>query len=155
MDSNQGSYPNALGLFNESVITTFRNVSDIMPSGREKYIHSVGAVAKFTFNPAPSTPFTGVFGEQSGGLLRVSFAKAPASDNITPGFGIKFLRNNRLSCNFMAMPSLDGQSDMNPFALNFTNHPALPKAWALKLVALKFTQASNCPLLIGLSDCAT
>jgi len=51
MDSNQGSYPNALGLFNESVITTFRNVSDIMPSGREKYIHSVGAVAKFTFNP--------------------------------------------------------------------------------------------------------
>jgi len=55
----------------------------------------------------------------------------------------------------MAMPSLDGQSDMNPFSGVFTNHPAYPTGFALKLVAKKFTQASNCPLMIGLSDCAT
>jgi hypothetical protein len=54
----------------------------------------------------------------------------------------------------VAMPSLDGQSDFNIWSRNYSNHLAFPTSWALKLVAQKFTQASNCPLMVGLSDIA-
>jgi hypothetical protein len=38
--------------------------------------------------------------------------------------------------------------------LNYSNHLSLPTTWALALVAQKFTQASNCPLMVGLGDIA-
>lgn len=74
---------------------------------------------------------------------------------MTPGFAIKFTRDNLPSCNFMAMPSLDGQSSMNPFANNYSNHVNPPSALPLKVLAKKFLQASNCPTMLGLSDCTT
>lgn len=55
----------------------------------------------------------------------------------------------------MAMPSLEGQSEMNPFLKDFSNHVPKPTSIALQILAKKFEQASNCPLQLGLSDCAT
>ena len=39
----------------ESMNVTFDTVSDVMPAGRKKYIHSEGYVAKFQFVPNPDT----------------------------------------------------------------------------------------------------
>jgi hypothetical protein len=49
---------------------------------------------------------------------------------------------------------LDGQPDFNVLTLNYSNHLSFPTTWALALVAQKFTQASNCPLMVGLGDMA-
>jgi len=89
-----------------------------MPAERVKAIHSVGWVGQFTFVGDSNTPYTGIFEGSNQGLIRFSMAKDYSDDNITPGFGIKFLRNNMPSCNFVAMPSLDGQSSKNFFANN-------------------------------------
>eukprot|EP01004_Peranema_trichophorum_P004736 NODE_3637_length_1315_cov_36.601510_g3182_i0.p1 GENE.NODE_3637_length_1315_cov_36.601510_g3182_i0~~NODE_3637_length_1315_cov_36.601510_g3182_i0.p1 ORF type:complete len:410 (+),score=64.31 NODE_3637_length_1315_cov_36.601510_g3182_i0:37-1230(+) len=159
-DQTGGSYPSTLelaGIFTESVKTTFDDDWDFMPAGRRKYIHSVGSVGLVKFIPTPDTPYTGVFSSgASYGLIRMSSAQLPTENPplITPGFGIKFFRSGVRSANFMAMPSLDGQTDFNFFAKNFTNHPAFPTGFALQLVARKFWQASSCPLRVGLSDTA-
>jgi hypothetical protein len=158
-DSTPGSYPSSvglLGIFDESVKTTFDDHADFMPNGRTKYIHSVGVVGKVKFIPDSNTPYTGIFGSGSQyGLIRMSSAATPTSTTLTPGFGIKFFRTGRESANFMSMPSLDGQSDFNFFKNEFTNNPGFPSGFALKLVAQKFWQASRCPLRVGLGDTAT
>jgi len=152
---SSGPWPNQAGIFAESVKTTFEDLSDVANHGRTKYIHSVGAVAQVELQVAPSSPFTGIFATGSSrALLRLSTAKEPSSSSITPGFGLKFLRDNATSGNLVAMPGLDGQSDFNIWKLNYTNHLTLPTSWALKIVAQKFTQASRCPLMVGLTDIA-
>lgn len=65
------------------------------------------------------------------------------------------MRNGVPSANFVAMPSLDGQRSKNFFDSTFTNHPKKPTSFLLKIVSQKFTQASNCPIMVGLNDCAT
>jgi len=146
------------GIFQESVKTSFDDVSDVMPPGRFKYIHTVGAVATVAFVPSGEThKFTGLFssGAQHG-LLRLSTAtQIDGSQAITPGFGLKLLIDGKPSVNVLAMPSLDGQVDFNVLSLNYSNHLSYPTSWAASIVAKKFTQASNCPLMVGLSDIAT
>lgn len=152
---NPQSWPTQAEIFGESVETSFIDNSDVMNEGRIKFIHSVGAVAKIRLVPAPNSPFSGVFrsGSQHG-LLRLSTAAQISSTSVTPGMAIKFLRNNHTSGNLVAMPSLDGQTDFNIWKLNYTNHLVYPSSAVLKLVAQKFVQASNCPLMVGLSDIA-
>eukprot|EP01001_Neometanema_parovale_P006412 NODE_2774_length_1344_cov_170.094185_g2636_i0.p1 GENE.NODE_2774_length_1344_cov_170.094185_g2636_i0~~NODE_2774_length_1344_cov_170.094185_g2636_i0.p1 ORF type:complete len:402 (-),score=113.07 NODE_2774_length_1344_cov_170.094185_g2636_i0:139-1293(-) len=157
-DQKGGSYPSGLklaGIFTESVVTTFTNNHDYMPNDRVKYIHSVGSVCQFKFVAAPGTPYTGVFKTGGSGFIRFSAAKEPSSDNITPGYGLKIFRDGRQSANWMSMPSLDGQKSYNFFEKTFTNKPAFPSGFELEFLAKKFTQASNCPLRVGLSDAAT
>jgi len=155
-NTTSGTYPNVLGIFLESVKTTFEDTSDVFPATRLKYVHSVGFVGEVTFTPV-SSPYTGIFGTGSrNALVRFSSATDLAKDPplIVPGFAIKFLRSKIHSANFMSMPSLDGQSDFNFFAYNFSNHPANPTGWAVKILGEKFSEASNCPLIVGLSDTA-
>eukprot|EP01062_Namystynia_karyoxenos_P002259 TRINITY_DN1080_c0_g1_i2.p1 TRINITY_DN1080_c0_g1~~TRINITY_DN1080_c0_g1_i2.p1 ORF type:complete len:431 (+),score=171.41 TRINITY_DN1080_c0_g1_i2:81-1295(+) len=159
-DPSGGSYPSGAslaGLFTESMKTSFEDNSDVFPAGRTKYIHSVGSVCKASFKATPGSKYTGVFQGADNILIRFSSAKDLDLDkpSMTPGFGIKFLIDGRQSSNFVAMPSLDGQADFNFFALNFTNHPAFPNDPSLKIVAKKFSQASDCPLQVGLWRCAT
>ena len=48
-DSSYGDfYPS--DAFKESLITTFENEWDVMPAGRRKAIHSVGAICPFTLD---------------------------------------------------------------------------------------------------------
>ena len=51
-------------------------MSDLLPPGRAKYIHSVGAVATVSFEPSGSPhPFTGLFATGAKhGVLRLSTA---------------------------------------------------------------------------------
>lgn len=159
-DQTGGKYPSTVelaGIFAESMKTTFEANSDVFPAGRVKYIHSVGSVCKASFAAAPGSRYTGAFSGASNVLIRFSSAKdldlkAPS---MTPGFGIKFLRSGKQSGNFVAMPSLDGQSSFDFFKYNFTNHPAYPKDQALQILAKKFAQASACPLQVGLQETAT
>lgn len=141
-----GSWPNQAGIFAESVKTSFDDYSDVFPGGRTKYIHSVGAVAKISLVADPSSPFSGSFQGSPHGLIRISTAKAISSSSITPGLGLKLLRDGVPSANLVAMPSLDGQSDFNIAKFNYSNHLVKPNSWALKIVAEKFTQASNVSL---------
>ena len=47
-------------LFLESVITSFENEWDVMPAGRVKAIHGIGAVCPFSVDISESSPFTGL-----------------------------------------------------------------------------------------------
>lgn len=150
-----GKYPNPLGIFGESVSVSFDASADVFPMKRTKYIHSVGVVGGIEFK-STSQKYGGLFSAGAAhGLIRFSSAKAPGTD-FTPGAGIKLFRDGRPSANFVAMPSLDGQScsESNFFAKPFTNHIPNTGDFALKLVAAKFWQASYCPLMVGLSDLA-
>ena len=107
--------------------------------------------------------FTGLFNGADHGVIRLSAAKQPdyskktaagALDNFTPGFGLKFLRDNRPSANLVAMFGVDGQDSWNFFKEDFSNHIDGPTAIATKLLAKKF--ATGTPLIqyVGLSDFA-
>ena len=151
-------WPTLANIFLESVKTTFDNVADMLPAGRVKYIHSVGAVATVELVPSGTPhPFTGLFASGAKhGLLRLSSATPPAADAgsfIAPGLGLKLLRDGVPSGNLVAMPGLDGQADFNVLSLNYSNHVAYPDGWGAAILAQKFTQASNCPLMVGLGAC--
>lgn len=159
-DEKGGKYPSALelpGIFAESMKTSFECNSDVFPAGRVKYIHSMGSVCKVAFNAVPGTKYTGAFSGASQVLVRFSSAKDLDLDtpSMTPGLGIKFLRDGKQSGNFVSMPGLDGQSSFNFFKLNFTNHLAYPKDQTLQVLAKKFSQASLCPLQVGLGEAAS
>ena len=47
-------------LFLESVVTSFENEWDVMPAGRQKAIHGIGAVCLFTVDVSADSPFTGL-----------------------------------------------------------------------------------------------
>ena len=42
-------YPNPYGIFGTSIITSLRNVSDVMPAGRKKYVHTIGWNGRVTY----------------------------------------------------------------------------------------------------------
>ena len=70
-DGSFGSY-HPTDLFTESVVTTFENEWDVMPAGRIKAIHGIGAICPFTVDLAADSPFTGLLtgGKQITGLIR-------------------------------------------------------------------------------------
>ena len=77
-----------------------------MPEGRQKYLHGVGAVCKFTLDIQDS-PYTGLFknGVQTG-IIRIGSALdigggSEYGAGLFPGAGIKFLRTGKSSGNFV------------------------------------------------------
>jgi hypothetical protein len=123
---------------------TSEDVADVLPSGRYKYIHTVGTVASVAFIPSGVPhPFTGLFASGAKhGVLRLSTATEvdPSSNVITPGFGLKLFRDGVPSGNLLAMPGLDGQGDFNVLSLNYSSHVAYPTSWAVAMIASKFVQ---------------
>lgn len=162
-DTTPSTYPSTLGvltgIMGESVKVSFESSSDVFPLPRKKYIHSIGVVAPISFKSVGEHKYTGLFKGAEYGFMRFSSAKCPsASGGITPGAGIKLLRDGKPSANFVAMYSLDGQpcenGTSNFFAHTWKNHISHTDNFGLKLIAAKFWQASNCPLMVGLSDVA-
>jgi len=151
-------------LFLENMNLTFDTLADDMPyqflglQRRPKLIHSVGVIARATWTARPST-FTGILG---GGckdvIFRFSLARqADATTPYTPGIALKCLRNGVPSANLFAMYSLNGQDSWNFFKHDFTNHvPDLSSSAGIVLQKLRqrFADASNFPVMIGLSDLA-
>merc|ERR1719507_1422369 len=115
-EPSQCTFPNVAFMFSESIVTSFDNQWDNMPAGRQKVIHGVGAVCRFTLDITDS-PYTGIFktGKQTG-LIRIGPALDIAKGaGVPPGAGIKFLRSGKTSGNFVALHSLTAGPSYNIF----------------------------------------
>ena len=158
-DSSSGSWLHLPGVLIESMKPTFETPGDDMPcywdGCRNKDIHSVGTISKVKF-VAEDSPFTGAFKGIDYGFVRHSTAAPYNKDkkSLTPGLGLKFLRDGVDSANLVSMLSVDGQEDWNYFAHDWSNHIPKPKSKALTPLALKFYTETYYIQAVGLSDMA-
>jgi hypothetical protein len=156
-NSTSAASPSPTAILTESVQTSFDRISDVMPYGRKKYIHGVGVVCKVTWKVSSASPFTGLLKSNSNihGLVRLGSAlETDEKSGITPGIGVKLMRSGHASGNFVALNNLNPlpNHNYNFFALPMWNHLPVANSLATIAVAKKFTQASNCPGRVGLSD---
>ena len=126
-DPTFGEY-HSLDMFTESVVTSFENQWDVMPAGRVKVIHGIGAVCPFSIDVAADSPYTGVFKPgQVSGLVRMGAAAdwtSSLTPGMTPGVGVKIFRTGVASANVVMINSLLAIPDDNHdfFAVPLRNH---------------------------------
>ena len=159
-DPTLGEYNNA-AMFTESVITPFTNEWDIMPAGRIKVIHSVGAVCPFEIEVPKDSAYTGILkpGKVTG-FIRAGSALdiTDSSEGIPPGVGVKFMRSNAMSANFEALFTISPIPDENYnfFAVPLSNHIPVPVTNIPNvLLGKKFCQTGHCITKNGISNLAT
>jgi len=168
-DSTPGTFPSSFKLGTilfENLKVSFTETGDVFPKGREKLIHSVGAIAKATWTPV-SNKYTGIFQGCSNLLVRLSLAKQPdytkvkadqAYDNFVPGMAIKCLRTGVYSGNLQAMFSTAGQTSWNFFKHPFSHLISFPDetkiTFAETAVAGKFSDVTPFVGNVGLKDLA-
>ena len=126
-DPTPGEY-HPQNAFIESMKTTFQNQWDVLPAGRDKVIHGIGAICPFTLDIAEDSPYTGMLkAGQANGLLRM----AGATDwtqiyekGLTPGVAIKFLRSGTHSANVMSTYGLEPipNDNYDYFSVSCANH---------------------------------
>ena len=133
-------------------MTSFDNEWDNMPEGRQKFVHGVGAVCKFTLDIHDS-PYTGLFknGVQTG-IIRIGSALDIADGaGLMPGAGIKFLRTGKSSGNIVVSLELKKSYNIfDPELYPMYNHLLGPSND--EALYNKFLQGSECPTKVGLSD---
>jgi hypothetical protein len=100
---------------------------------------------KIVWESTGKHPYTGMFKGADSGYIRMSVAKPVdlKTPNLAPGMGIKLLRDNVDSANFVAMFGVDGQDDLNWFANDFSNHIPDPQSLALKPLEARFATATS------------
>lgn len=149
-------FENPLGNFVTSMMTVFDNYMPEMPAGRKKLIHSIGSVCQFKLDVKSGSPFTGLFasGEQRGFIRMGSAADIDKNEGVTPGIGIKMLRNGIHSGDFVLLHSLELGQGYNFFKWNMSNHIGTADGLTTAALAKKFEQASQCSPQVGLSDMA-
>ncbi|GMH63685.1 hypothetical protein TrRE_jg10170 [Triparma retinervis] len=171
-NSSPGQWPPTVGwppasalpyLFIESMTPTVSEVTDEMPEGRYKLIHSVGGAASIKFDFQPN-PYTGLFQEANYGLIRFASAKEPKEGSdvgaleggFTPGMGVKFLRDGQPSANIVFLHKLTAQESWNFFKNTQSNHLSVGGlGTAENLLKKKFeTSGSDWVNMVGLSDFA-
>lgn len=137
----------------------FEIVSDVFPKaeGRQQ-LREAGVIGTIKFVSAGGHPYTGLFQGAEHGLVRFSIADSPSSF-FQPSMGIKLLRDGRPSANLVAMAreAAWGQpcSLENFFHYDFANHLPPAEGMHAEVIVGKFSQASTCPLMVGLSDFAS
>jgi hypothetical protein len=136
---------------------TYHTKGDTLPTGitgtREKYIHSVGTVGKVKL-VRKGSQFSGIFKGADYGLVRLSCAIKP-TDYLTPGMGLKFLRDGMDSANLVSMWSLNGQpGNWNFFANKFTTIIGGPESITVNLLAKKFATFTEYVQVMALSEMA-
>jgi len=157
-DETSADIANPLTMLVESIQDTFHVNADVMPKGRKKVIHGVGAVCKFNMEISKNSPYTGVFaaGTTAHGLIRMGSALSVDKESgVVPGVGIKFLRTGVQSGNYVALYTLGALPDNNYnfFEKTISNHiPGSPQGAKEKVLITKFQQSSNCVTMVGLSD---
>lgn len=157
-DETSGKPVNPLKMLVESIQTSFDVHSDVMPAGRQKVIHGVGAVCKFNLQISATSPFSGVLkaNNVAHGLIRMGSALAvDLKSGVVPGVGVKFLRSKVPSGNYVALNTLAALPDnsYNFFEKRLSNHiPGYPQGVKEKVLIKKFSQASTCVTMVGLSD---
>ena len=123
---------------------------------RNKTIHSQGNVGKIEWVDMGGHPYTGIFKGGDSGYVRMSSAKPvdAKKHTMTPGMGVKFLRDGVDSANFVAMYSVDGQDSLNFFEHDWNNHIPDPHDATLIPLELRFKTATDYIQTVGLSDMA-
>ena len=150
----------AMKTMTESVLTSYENEWDVMPAGRLKTFHSVGAICPIKIN-IKSSPFTGLLkAGQIEGLIRLG----PAMDftygcgGMMPGGAMKFLRTNVTSGNTVFLNGLNPLPDGNHdfMSVPLSNHAGDDiKRFSTNLLARKFCQIGTCNTKVGISDLCT
>ena len=159
-DPTFGEY-HSLDMFTESVVTSFENQWDVMPAGRVKVIHGIGAVCPFSIDVAVDSPYTGVFKPgQVSGLVRMGAAAdwtSALTPGMTPGVGVKIFRTGVASANVVMINSLLAIPDDNHdfFAVPLSNVIPDVSGGATDLLAQKFCSTGHCITKVGLSDMAS
>jgi hypothetical protein len=132
----------------EPIVPVANDPGDLLPTGREKFIHTVGSAAKVTFKRDPSrdtspecsepaVKYTGVVGELASGatipaVVRLAWAGDPRLTFVPllirefrlgflPGLGLKFfLEGDARSVNVLAFSGVEGALEEEvPNASNF------------------------------------
>ena len=164
-DTQSGSWLQLATVLAETMSPTMDTPGDVLPCSwfspligcRPKGIHSVGVVGKIKFVANPDNNlYDGIFKGADYGIIRLSTAipTLPILKEMTPGMGIKFLRDYVDSANIVGMYSVDGQPSYNFFEHDWSNH--VPDVKGAKLIPLaeKFSLVSKFIQTIGLSDMA-
>ena len=102
-------------------------------------------------------PYTGIFKGADSGYVRMSTAM-PVDKNthkITPGMGLKLLRDGVDSANLFAMFSMDGKDSFNFFEHDWSNHAPEPHDETLIPLEIQFKTLTEYTQTVGLSDMAT
>ncbi|KAI9146352.1 hypothetical protein BKA69DRAFT_18048 [Paraphysoderma sedebokerense] len=134
---------------------SFDVVTDEMPKGRSKGIHSSGATGKIEWVPAENK-YSGVFQSGGEGIMRMSAAVEPSKEGTVVGLAVKILRNGVSSANTFAMVKLDPQPSYNFFKNSYSNIlPEEINGVPLKVLGMKFDTASKFKFHQGLSGMAS
>ena len=144
-------------LLRSDMSPTVEYVSDTMPSGRLKFLNTIGVVSKAVFEPAPNSPYTGMFQGASNMIIRPSFAaEIPKKETkLIPGAAVKFFRDGLPSANFVAMYSLEDQYSFNFFENPLSTHvPTNSLTGLLRTGYEKFSSVTDWPGFVGVSDVA-
>lgn len=133
-----------------SMISTFDSSMEVFNQGRQKVIHQQGVVLQFDLEVEANSPYTGMLmpGVHRG-LLRLGSAFPPESD-IFPGIAVKFLRSGIHSANTVALRQNGAETGQTQFFEEpLSNH--VSPGDTLEMLK-KFSQASGCRSMTGLSD---
>ena len=108
----------------ESVITSYDNEWDVLPAGRSKTFHSMGAVCPIDIE-IRNSQFSGLL--QNGkisGIIRLGPSLDLMGHGMMPGASIKFLRTNTTSGNVLLVRGLNPlpRENYNFFSVPLSNH---------------------------------
>ena len=159
-DATSGEY-HTEQMLTEGIMTTFENQWDILPAGRVKAVHGVGAVCPFQIDIPMDSPFTGIFqGGQTNGFIRMGGATdftSSITSGMTPGAALKILRTGASSANVVMTNSLGPipNDNHNFFAVPVRSHIPDDMNTVTEILAQRFCQTGHCITKIGLSDMAS
>jgi len=85
-------------------------MADDMPPERVKVFHTQGVVTRVKYQSVGDHPYTGIFKGANFGIMRITDVTRinPDVPLTSPGFGIKWLRDDYPSANGVTMFSFNG-----------------------------------------------
>jgi hypothetical protein len=117
---------------------------DFVPRKWKKPIHRRSVVAKVKFVPATDSPLTGIYSQESIGLLRASLTYRPDKRGVAPGLALKMFVDGQMSRDVSFLNSLESQGqNYNFFAKPFSNFVPPAKSSGAKFISWIFRRAAK------------
>jgi hypothetical protein len=117
---------------------------DFVPHKWAKAIHRRAVVAKVFFKPVSLTPYTGIFAEDSIGLLRASLTYKPNKRGVAPGIALKFFIDHQQSRDASFLTGLESHGqNYNFFAKPFSNMVPKSQDFGARFVSWLFKRVSK------------
>lgn len=148
-------YPSALELIQflcDDFSLTLSHGKDSLPYKHKKGIHSVGGVARATWQSVGNHSYTGLFEGETRAMVRLSLA---INSGFVPGIAIKLFRDGLTTANFVAMNSVESSDYPNYFGKNFSNHIPKPESFLTLFLGKQFGRVTKNTERVGLSDIST